>query len=70
MNQMGGINLVVVWFCPFLSSYVPVSNLEQYYVTSVLQYNVGLSRKLSLLLGGVIQIMFVIGKYLQQGINS
>lgn len=33
----------------------------QYYVTSVLQYNVGLSRKLSLLLGGVIQIMFVIG---------
>ncbi|CAL5867526.1 uncharacterized protein PFLUO_LOCUS1745 [Penicillium psychrofluorescens] len=36
-------------------------NLVVYYVTSVLQYNVGLSRKLSLLLGGVIQIMFVIG---------
>ncbi|CAG8179075.1 unnamed protein product [Penicillium salamii] len=36
-------------------------NLVVYYVTSVLEYNVGLSRKLSLLLGGVIQIMFVIG---------
>lgn len=29
----------------------------------MLQYNVGLTRKLSLLLGGVIQIMFVIGKF-------
>ncbi|KAJ5749189.1 uncharacterized protein N7511_010885 [Penicillium nucicola] len=35
-------------------------NLVVYYVTSVLEYNVGLTRKLSLLLGGVIQIMFVI----------
>ncbi|KAJ5092826.1 hypothetical protein N7456_008687 [Penicillium angulare] len=38
-------------------------NLVVYYVTSVLQYNVGLTRKLSLLLGGVIQIMFVIGSF-------
>ncbi|KAJ5390444.1 uncharacterized protein N7496_001512 [Penicillium cataractarum] len=38
-------------------------NLVVYYVTSVLQYNVGLDRKLSLLLGGVIQIMFVIGSF-------
>ncbi|CAI7655684.1 hypothetical protein N7533_007271 [Penicillium manginii] len=38
-------------------------NLVVYYVTSVLQENVGLSRKLSLLLGGVIQIMFVIGSF-------
>ncbi|CAG8366240.1 unnamed protein product [Penicillium salamii] len=38
-------------------------NLVVYYVTSVLEYNVGLSRKLSLLLGGVIQIMFVIGSF-------
>lgn len=29
----------------------------------MLQYNVGLTRKLSLLLGGVIQIMFVIGTH-------
>ncbi|OJJ39405.1 hypothetical protein ASPWEDRAFT_25241 [Aspergillus wentii DTO 134E9] len=36
-------------------------NLVVYYVTSVLEYNVGLGRKLSLLLGGVIQVMFVIG---------
>ena len=36
-------------------------NLVVYYVTSVLQENVGLSRNLSLLLGGVIQIMFPIG---------
>ncbi|KAJ5439549.1 uncharacterized protein N7458_010547 [Penicillium daleae] len=38
-------------------------NLVVYYVTSVLQYNVGLDRKLSLLLGGIIQIMFVIGSF-------
>ena len=36
-------------------------NLVVYYVTSVLQDNVHLSRNLSLLLGGVIQIMFPIG---------
>jgi hypothetical protein len=33
-------------------------NLVVYYVTSVLQLNVGLTRNLSLLLGGVIDIMF------------
>ncbi|RJE19403.1 Sugar and other transporter [Aspergillus sclerotialis] len=38
-------------------------NLVVYYVTSVLEDNVGLSRKLSLLLGGVIQVMFVIGSF-------
>ena len=38
------------------------ANSKQYYVTSVLQNNVGLTRKLSLLLGGVIQVMFVIGE--------
>lgn len=32
-----------------------------YYIPSVLQYNVHLTRNLSLLLGGVIQCMFVIG---------
>ena len=36
-------------------------NLVVYYVTSVLEDNVGLDRNLSLLLGGVIQIMFPIG---------
>ncbi|KAF3762659.1 general substrate transporter [Cryphonectria parasitica EP155] len=36
-------------------------NLVVYYITSVLQYNVGLSRNLSLLLGGVINAMFFIG---------
>ncbi|KAL9087124.1 MAG: hypothetical protein Q9159_003819 [Coniocarpon cinnabarinum] len=36
-------------------------NLVVYYVTSVLEDNVKLSRNLSLLLGGVIQIMFPIG---------
>ncbi len=34
---------------------------KRYYVTSVLQYNVGLERNLSLLLGGVINLMFVVG---------
>lgn len=65
MNQMGGINLVVVSRLGCSSCCALISNLEfeQYYVTSVLQYNVGLSRKLSLLLGGVIQVMFVIGQY-------
>ncbi|PYH93646.1 sugar transporter [Aspergillus ellipticus CBS 707.79] len=33
------------------------------YVTTVLEYNVGLDAKLSLLLGGVIQMMFVIGSF-------
>lgn len=46
-----------------------VSNAVQYYVTSVLQYNVGLDRKLSLLLGGVIQVMFVIGM-IRDGLHS
>lgn len=34
-------------------------NLVVYYITSVLQLNVGLSRDLSLLLGGVINLMYV-----------
>ncbi|RDW86837.1 sugar transporter-like protein [Aspergillus mulundensis] len=37
-------------------------NLIVSYVTTVLQHNVGLDRQTSLLLGGVIQVMFVIGK--------
>jgi hypothetical protein len=36
-------------------------NLVVYYITSVLQINVGLSRNLSLLLGGVINMMFFFG---------
>lgn len=36
-------------------------NLVVYYITSVLQLNVGLSRQLSLLLGGVINAMFFFG---------
>lgn len=36
-------------------------NLVVYYITSVLQNNVGLDRNLSLLLGGVINLMFFIG---------
>ncbi|KAL3438325.1 hypothetical protein BDV09DRAFT_182905 [Aspergillus tetrazonus] len=41
INQMGGVNIIVV----------------------MLQYNVGLDPKTSLLLGGVIQVMFVIGSF-------
>ncbi|KAJ6018820.1 hypothetical protein N7522_000887 [Penicillium canescens] len=69
MNQMGGINLVVVSSFPALSYCIDLNHQSltlwalQYYVTSVLEYNVGLTRKLSLLLGGVIQIMFVIGSF-------
>ncbi|KAF2713936.1 putative Myo-inositol transporter 1 [Pleomassaria siparia CBS 279.74] len=36
-------------------------NLVVYYITSVLQINVGLTRNLSLLLGGVINMMFFFG---------
>lgn len=36
-------------------------NLVVYYITSVLQLNVGLDRNLSLLLGGVINMMFFFG---------
>jgi MFS family permease len=36
-------------------------NLVVYYITSVLQQNVGLTRNLSLLLGGVINMMFFFG---------
>lgn len=36
-------------------------NLVVYYITSVLEQNVGLSRNLALLLGGVINLMFPIG---------
>ncbi|CBF83380.1 hypothetical protein AN3115.2 [Aspergillus nidulans FGSC A4] len=38
-------------------------NIIVSYVTTVLQYNVGLDPKTSLLLGGVIQVMFVIGSF-------
>lgn len=38
-------------------------NLVVYYVTSVLQNNVGLSRNLALILGGCINTMFVIGSF-------
>ena len=36
-------------------------NLVVYYITSVLQLNVGLTRNLSLLLGGIINLMFFLG---------
>ncbi|KAI1851200.1 hypothetical protein JX266_003275 [Neoarthrinium moseri] len=36
-------------------------NLVVYYITSVLQFNVGLDRNLSLLIGGVINAMFFLG---------
>lgn len=36
-------------------------NLVVYYITSVLQLNVGLDRNLSLLLGGVVNLMFFLG---------
>ncbi|KAJ4377745.1 hypothetical protein N0V83_000575 [Neocucurbitaria cava] len=39
-------------------------NLVVYYITSVLQLNVGLTRDLSLLLGGVINLMFFLGSLL------
>jgi MFS family permease len=39
-------------------------NLVVYYITQVLQDNVGLTRNLSLLLGGVINAMFLIGSLL------
>lgn len=39
-------------------------NLVVYYVTSVLEKNVGLSRNMSLILGGCVQIMFVVGSLL------
>jgi MFS family permease len=35
--------------------------MHSYYITSVLQINVGLDRNLALLLGGVINTMFIIG---------
>jgi hypothetical protein len=38
-------------------------NLVVYYVPTVLQENVGLTRNLSLLLGGVINCMFIIGSF-------
>ncbi|ADV25162.1 Myo-inositol transporter 1, putative [Cryptococcus gattii WM276] len=39
-------------------------NLVVYYVTTVLQVNVGLDRNLSLILGGAINAMFLIGSFL------
>ena len=36
-------------------------NLVVYYVTSALQYNVGLSHNLSLIIGGFVQTMFFFG---------
>lgn len=64
MNQMGGINLVVYYISEFLFFYSPSwvgYFLTRYWLASVLQLNVGLSRNLSLLLGGVINTMFIIG---------
>lgn len=39
-------------------------NLVVYYVTSVLEKNVGLSRNMALILGGCVQIMFMLGSLL------
>lgn len=66
MNQMGGINFVVVSCAPIRRYVVQYGVLimdviEQYYMPSVLQFNVGVSRNLSLLLGGAIEIMLAIG---------
>lgn len=63
MNQMGGINLYVLDdCCPSYRDFVLLTtNSVVYYITSVLQLNVGLDRNLSLLLGGVINMMFFFG---------
>ncbi|EAU35927.1 conserved hypothetical protein [Aspergillus terreus NIH2624] len=47
MNQMGGVNVIV--------------SLTQW--NPVLEVNVGMDKQLSLLLGGAIQVMFVIGSF-------
>jgi MFS family permease len=40
------------------------ADLARYYVTTVLQVNVGLDRNLALILGGAINAMFLIGSFL------
>lgn len=62
MNQVGGINLVVYCKSPHLTSSF-FGQLTVPVVPTVLQQNVGLTRNLSLLLGGAIQCMFVIGSF-------
>jgi MFS family permease len=50
---------------PTVTSTYRITDIQSsYYVTSVLQLNVGLDRNLSLLLGGVINAMFFVGSLL------
>jgi hypothetical protein len=60
MNQMGGMypRRNISTSCTNVTGGI---NLVVYYITSVLEQNVKLSRNLSLLLGGVINLMFFIG---------
>ncbi|KAF2009723.1 putative Myo-inositol transporter 1 [Aaosphaeria arxii CBS 175.79] len=55
-----GRRVLLAYFMQFMNQMGGI-NLVVYYITSVLQINVGLSRNLSLLLGGVINMMFFIG---------
>ncbi|KAF7595596.1 hypothetical protein BBP40_005342 [Aspergillus hancockii] len=59
MNQVGGINLIV-----YGSSQVRfkiLTDSRRYFIPTVLSNNVGLSKNLSMIIGGCVQIMFVIG---------
>jgi MFS family permease len=46
---------------PHVGTLMGMGLINRYYITSVLQINVGLDRNLALLLGGVINTMFIIG---------
>jgi len=63
MNQVGGINLVVSVLPPNNAN--PSDNSADvsysYFVPSALQYNVGLSHNLALVIGGCVQTMFFFG---------
>ncbi|GIJ85560.1 hypothetical protein Asppvi_004419 [Aspergillus pseudoviridinutans] len=62
MNQVGGINLVVYEVLANLCR--TITNKDRsYFIPTVLNSNVGLSKNLSLIIGGCVQIMFVIGSF-------
>ncbi|KAH1977743.1 hypothetical protein LV164_004608 [Aspergillus fumigatus] len=63
MNQVGGINLVVYGVLAKLLSRPVTDKDRSYFIPTVLNSNVGLSKNLSLIIGGCVQIMFVIGSF-------
>lgn len=62
-NVKTGYRVFLAWFAQFINQVCGI-NLVVYYIPSVLERNVGMTVRMSQILGGCIQMMFMIGSLL------